>query len=107
MQPPKIPSEQKRGKPFATSSIVMCAIGALPLLVYLINCIRLTEWDGGSPVLVLAMGFIGFVIHGIGLVCGITAVCMGYKGNGIIGAIGNGVILGLICLLGFLGFAMR
>ncbi len=105
MQPPKLPSEQKRGKPFAICSIVMCAIGALPLLVYLFNCIRLTEWGGGSPVLVLAMGFIGFVVHGIALACGITAVCMGHKGIGIIGSIGNGVILAVICLAGFMGFA--
>lgn len=97
-----------KGRPLAIASVVVGAIGILPLLVYFISCIGHFESayrTGGNPLLILAMGFIGFVIHGIGLICGIIGVCMACKKLSLLGLIGNSIILCAILLLGFIAIA--
>jgi len=114
-QPATQPARTKKGKPFAITSIVIAAIGIIPLIVYLFCC--LDFWERKSRLhyslysglftktpdssLVLAMGFIGFLLHGIGLGCGITGLSLRSKTTGIIGMIANLVIIGAILLFGF------
>lgn len=66
------------------------------MLIFLFACL-----DGGNALLVLAMGFVGFVVHGLGAVGGIVGLCMGSKFGGLIGVGGNVGIIAL-CFLTFL-----
>lgn len=95
---PTVPA-QKRGKPFAISSLVVVGIGIIPLLVYIANAIN------SSPGITLIMGTIGFIVHILGLICGIVGISMGEKVMGILGTLGNGIILLLILLIGTLGIS--
>ncbi len=99
-----------KGKPFALTAVVIAVIGVLPLLVYFFNCIELlgssrSYFSSGNPLLVILMGFVGLVIHAIGLVCGIVGSSMGIKKLGVIGAVANGCYLGAILLFGFIAIA--
>lgn len=97
------------GKPFYLPSIIVACVGLLPLLIYLIACIALMDSGyrgGGSPILIILMGFIGFVLHGVGLICGVVAIFKGGKIPAYIGSILNVLILIAIFLLGFLAFVI-
>lgn len=73
--PPPLPisaDTHSKGKPFAIASLIIAVIGVLPLIIYFFSCIsqlgtRNSYSGGGNPLLIIAIGFIGFVIHGIGL----------------------------------------
>lgn len=111
MTPPPLSTnanKSKKGKPFGITSMIIAGIGALPLLIYFITCIG--HFDsayrtGGNPLLIVGMGFIGFLVHGIGLACGIIGLSLGNKQLGLIGGIANAVILGLVLILGFIAIA--
>jgi hypothetical protein len=102
------PALKPKGRPFAIVSIVIGVVGILPMLVYFISCIG--HFDsayrtGGNPLLILAMGFIGLIVHGIGLTSGILGACMACKKLSLIGIIGNAMFLCGILLFGFIAIA--
>jgi hypothetical protein len=113
MNPPPLPvgaTAKPKGKPFAMAAIIIAAVGILPLLIYLFNCLELvgsshSYFSSSNPLLVILMGFVGFFIHAIGLACGIIGSSMGTKNLGLVGMIANGFYLGAILLFGFIGIA--
>ena len=111
--PPPLPKSAEidsRGKPFAFAALIIAVIGLLPLIIYFFNCIsqlgtRNSYFESGNPLLIIAMGFIGLIIHGIGLLCGIIGQSLGSTNYGFIGLIANAAILGAILLFGFIAIA--
>lgn len=99
------PQKQNKGKPFAIASLIVVGIGVLPLLVYLFQCLFVMEGSNNALMLLL-MGFIGFIIHLIGTICGVIGMSTGEKTLGLIGTIGNGAILAVILVGGFLGLVL-
>lgn len=112
--PPSLPNyavAHSRSRPFAIAALIIAGIGVLPLIIYFFNCIsqlgtRNSYYGDGNPLLVIAMGFIGFVIHAIGLICAVVALSIGGSQNcGNVGMIGNGAMLAAILLFGFIAIA--
>lgn len=110
--PPPLPlhaSSSAKAKPFYLPSIVIAAVGALPLLVYLLMCIGHIDSayrTGGISLRIIVMGFIGFVLHGIGLACGVVGIFKGGRTPAYIGSILNALIILAVFVLGFLAIAM-
>lgn len=97
--PPPLPVPS-RGKPLAVASVVIAAVGAIPLLVYLLVCLFIMGGYGSFPLLLL-MGFVGLLLHLLGLVLGIIGMSLGAKESGFFGCIANGIILALVLIGGF------
>ena len=86
--------------PISIVSIVLAAMGFLPSLIFLFNAIGSFSFHFG----IFAFFFIGFAIHGIGVLLGLTALIMGVKVRGIVGLAGNALeifiaIIGLLAAL--------
>jgi len=89
--------DKKRGAPFAITSVVLAALGVIPLLILAIS--SFDSYYGGRGIGYFLFVFFGVIIHGIGFILGITGYALGSKGAGLIGMIGNGVIFLLIIIL--------
>ena len=92
------------------AALIIAVIGALPLVIFFFNCVsqlgtRNSYYGGGNPLLIIAMGFIGLVIHGIGLICAVTGQCIGSGNLAVPGLLANGIILGAILIFGFIAIA--
>ena len=108
--PPLPPAKQNasKAKPFWISALVIATIGFLPIVVYLLVCIGHADSayrTGGNPLLILAMGFIGLVLHAVGLVCGIVSASVGNRKLGCLGGALNALILGGVLIIGFFAVA--
>lgn len=84
--------KSNRGKPWGVCSVIIAGVGILPFLVFCFLCL-LAAAEGGNPLLILVMGFIGFVIHLVGAITGVVSITMGAKQFGTIGIILNATIL--------------
>lgn len=105
--------------PFAIISIIIAAVGLLPLIIYVLACYETMQGRGQwqyeqhafwvskkkDPTMILAMGFVGLCIHGIGLGCGITGLCLKSKTISLIGMIGNLIIIAIILLFGLIALS--
>lgn len=94
---PSVKSKWPRG--VAIVSIVLACTGILPTLVFAFSCID--SHYSGIGLGMFMFFFLGFVIHGIGLIAGLVGLFMGVKVLGFIGSIGNVGIL-VITILSFL-----
>lgn len=83
-------------RPLAITSILFACLGVLPVIVFFFACLTARDW-AGRPMLGLwhfVFFLLGFLIHGIGMAIGfVSAFFMGCKTLGIIGLVGNGVII--------------
>lgn len=101
MTPPPIQSESS-GKSFAITSLVIAAIGIIPTIIYLFQCLAcLADLYQANILLVLFMAFVGFFIHLGGVLFGFLGHRKGSGMMGMLGIILNGVILGIIVIGGF------
>lgn len=94
--------EKSPGRPWGIASVVVAALGCLPLLVYGFNCLIILESPyQGNLLLIVGMGFLGFFVHVFALIAAIVAMSMRSQALGMLGLLGNGLILGIILIAGF------
>lgn len=97
------PSPHKPGLAWGITSLVVAGLGVVPLIIYGISCLAVLEAPYHSNFfLPLVMGLLGIFVHTLGLIAGIVAVSGRSGVSGGLGLLGNGIILAIVLIAGFI-----
>jgi hypothetical protein len=93
---------KSKGDFLSWTSVVIAAMGILPLLFFFFACI-----DGGPGLPTLIFFLIGLIFHGIGSITGFFACLYGSKKIGLLGIIGNAIVMVASILIFLLGMGFN
>ena len=82
------------------TSVVLAVLGILPMICFFITAA--TERSSGSSIGFYIFMLLGIIVHGIGLGLGITGLVMRARVSGIIGILGNSIILFFVLIGGLM-----